>query len=63
MPAAGMRVACAGVPVLGWDIDRAVWFGYINVELADVLDMGGEAEGARVTLKFMAQLGVAPCSG
>lgn len=61
MPAAGMRVACAGVPAL--DMDRAVWFGHINVELADVLDMGGKAEGARVTLKFLAELGVAPWSG
>ena len=59
MPAGGMRVAWAGVPTLGWDLDGAVWFGRINIEL----DMGGEAEGSRVTPKLLAQLGVGPCSG
>ena len=54
-----MRVAWAGVPTLGWDLDGAVWFGRINIEL----DMGGEAEGSRVTPKLLAQLGVGPCSG
>ena len=59
MPARGMRVAWAGVPTLGWDLDGAVRYGGINIEL----DMGGEAEGSRVTPKLLAQLGVAPCSG
>lgn len=63
MPAGGMRVAWAGAPTLGWDTDGAVLLGCINIELADVLDMGGEAEGPRVTPRLLAQLGVAPCSG
>lgn len=58
-----MGVAWARVLTVGWEVDRAVRFGHINVELANVPDVGGGAEGSRVTPKLLAHLGVAPWSG